>query len=107
LEAAEKAIYFVIPSEARNLSSFSWSKIEERFLASLGMTKGVGPISGSQFNLLHFETIQKSKPDRLKPVLLSHYAGKGLPLVSSPKGTSARPTTRASAIIDTGIPNVW
>jgi hypothetical protein len=30
---------FVIPSEARNLSFFSWGQIEERFLASLGMTK--------------------------------------------------------------------
>src|SRR5690242_13979602 len=30
---------FVIPSEARNLSFFSWRQIEERFLVSLGMTK--------------------------------------------------------------------
>jgi hypothetical protein len=30
---------FVIPSEARNLSFFSAGQIEERFLASLGMTK--------------------------------------------------------------------
>jgi hypothetical protein len=30
---------FVIPSEARNLSFFSWGRIEKRFLASLGMTK--------------------------------------------------------------------
>jgi hypothetical protein len=35
----EKALHpFVIPSEARNLSFFSWASIEERFLASLGMT---------------------------------------------------------------------
>jgi hypothetical protein len=42
-EAEEKIVYLVIPSEARNLSFFSWGQIEERFLASLGMTKGVGP----------------------------------------------------------------
>jgi hypothetical protein len=39
-QAAEKApTFFVIPSEARNLSFFLWGEIEERFLASLGMTK--------------------------------------------------------------------
>jgi hypothetical protein len=39
-ELAEKVpTFFVIPSEARNLSFFSWAWIEERFLASLGMTK--------------------------------------------------------------------
>jgi len=41
--AAEKVVYFVIPSEARNLSFFSCGQIEERFLASLGMTKGQRP----------------------------------------------------------------
>jgi hypothetical protein len=46
-QAAEKLIYFVIPSEARNLSFFSWACIEERFLASLGMTKMVGTFSAS------------------------------------------------------------
>ena len=30
---------FVIPSEARNLSYFAGAHTEERFLASLGMTK--------------------------------------------------------------------
>jgi hypothetical protein len=55
LEAAEKAIYFVIPSEARNLSSFSWSKIEERFLASLGMTKGVEAFSRGMCGLSDWE----------------------------------------------------
>jgi hypothetical protein len=40
--AAEKVIYFVIPSEARNLSFFCWAETKERFLASLGMTKKVG-----------------------------------------------------------------
>jgi hypothetical protein len=30
---------FDIPSEARNLSFFSWAQFEERLLASLGMTK--------------------------------------------------------------------
>jgi hypothetical protein len=30
---------YVIPSEARNFSFLSWSQIEERFLASLRMTK--------------------------------------------------------------------
>jgi hypothetical protein len=34
---AAKALYFVIPSEARNLCSIELKK--ERFLASLGMTK--------------------------------------------------------------------
>jgi len=40
-QAAEKRIYFVIPSEARNLSFFDLRprKKKERFLASLGMTK--------------------------------------------------------------------
>ncbi len=38
---AEYAAHFVIPSEARNLSFFSWALTEERFLASRGMTKGV------------------------------------------------------------------
>jgi hypothetical protein len=37
--AAKKAQIFVIPSKARNLSFFSSVEIEERFLASLGMTK--------------------------------------------------------------------
>jgi len=38
--SAKKVPYpFVIPSEARNLSFFSWAHTEERFLASLGMTK--------------------------------------------------------------------
>jgi hypothetical protein len=37
---------FVIPSEARNLSFFSWAWIEERFLASLGMTK-IGAFSAT------------------------------------------------------------
>jgi hypothetical protein len=32
-------IYFVIPSEARNLSSIQAQEKKERFLASLGMTK--------------------------------------------------------------------
>jgi hypothetical protein len=36
---AEKAPYFVIPSEARNLSSIYAPKKKERFLAPLGMTK--------------------------------------------------------------------
>jgi hypothetical protein len=37
---------FVIPSEARNLSFFSWAWNEERFLASLGMTE-LGTFSAS------------------------------------------------------------
>jgi hypothetical protein len=41
LQAAQNAISFIIPSEAGNLSFFSWAQIEERFLASLGMTKVV------------------------------------------------------------------
>jgi hypothetical protein len=32
-------VYFVIPSEARNLSSIDAQEKKERFLASLGMTK--------------------------------------------------------------------
>jgi hypothetical protein len=43
LQAAEKVVYFVIPSEARNLSSIWPHEKKERFLASLGMTKSVGP----------------------------------------------------------------
>jgi hypothetical protein len=38
-QTAEKIVYFVIPSEARNLSFSSWAQTQERFLASLGMTK--------------------------------------------------------------------
>jgi hypothetical protein len=38
--------------------------------------------------------------------LLLLYAGKGLPLVSSPKGNSAIPTTKASAVRATGKPRV-
>jgi hypothetical protein len=37
-QAAEKAVYFVIPSEARNLTSIWPYEKKERFLASLGMT---------------------------------------------------------------------
>jgi hypothetical protein len=37
--ACQKGAHFVIPSEARNLSSVHWQEEEERFLASLGMTK--------------------------------------------------------------------
>jgi hypothetical protein len=43
LQVAKKIVYFVIPSEARNLSSIWPHEKKERFLASLGMTKGVGP----------------------------------------------------------------
>jgi hypothetical protein len=39
-QALKKVIYFVIPSEARNLSVVSIMKKKERFLAPLGMTKG-------------------------------------------------------------------
>jgi hypothetical protein len=49
-QAAEKVVYFVIPSEARNLSFFSCGQIEERFLASLGMTKGMGHFFLSLFS---------------------------------------------------------
>jgi hypothetical protein len=39
---AEKVSHpFVIPSEARNLSFFSAGQTQERFLASLGMTKQI------------------------------------------------------------------
>jgi hypothetical protein len=38
-QVVEKAIYFVIPGEARNLSFSSMKQIEERFLASPGITK--------------------------------------------------------------------
>jgi hypothetical protein len=53
-QAAEKVIYFVIPSEARNLSSIQRHEKKERFLASLGMTKGVGPFFRSLFSLWGF-----------------------------------------------------
>jgi hypothetical protein len=38
-QAAEKAVSFVIPSEARKLSSAEVLEKKERFLAALGMTK--------------------------------------------------------------------
>jgi hypothetical protein len=41
-QAVEETIYFVIPSEARNLSGVQLEEKKERFLASLGMTKIVG-----------------------------------------------------------------
>jgi hypothetical protein len=47
LALPEKVIYFVIPSEARNLSFFCWLRTQERFLASLGMTKGWDTFSGT------------------------------------------------------------
>ena len=40
--------FFVIPSEARNLSFFSWASIEEKFLASLGMTKQISYSTGCE-----------------------------------------------------------
>jgi hypothetical protein len=39
--------YFVIPSEARNLSFFSRAEAKERFLASLGMTKSCDTFFGT------------------------------------------------------------
>jgi hypothetical protein len=39
-QPAEKVIYFVIPSAARNLSTVSIQEEQERFLTSFGMTKG-------------------------------------------------------------------
>jgi len=41
-EVAEKAIIFVLPSEARNLSDGWDDENKERFLASLGRTKLAG-----------------------------------------------------------------
>jgi hypothetical protein len=38
----EEVFYFVIPSETRNLSSVCAHRMNDRFLASLGMTKGCG-----------------------------------------------------------------
>jgi hypothetical protein len=55
-QAAEKAIYFFIPSEARNLSSIEAQEKKERFHASLGMTKKAGTAP------------QARKPVRRKPV---------------------------------------
>jgi len=46
-QAAEKVVHFVIPSEARNLSSICTDEKKERFLASLGMTKRVEPFSAA------------------------------------------------------------
>jgi hypothetical protein len=40
-----KSLSFVIPSEARNLSPIYAQEKKERFLASLGMTKGLGTFS--------------------------------------------------------------
>ena len=53
-QAAEKLIYFAIPSEVRNPSLILRHEKKERFLASLGMTKGVGPFFRSLFSLLVF-----------------------------------------------------
>jgi hypothetical protein len=50
-QAAEKVFYFVIASEARNLSLNLPHEKKERFLASLGMTKGVGHFFRSLFSL--------------------------------------------------------
>jgi hypothetical protein len=65
-----KSDYFVIPSEARNLSSIWTQEKNERFLASLGMTKGVGPFFRKLFSLSPCHVTSTTKPDRLKPVLL-------------------------------------
>jgi hypothetical protein len=46
LRLPDSAFYFVIPSEARNLSSILHGEHQERFLASLGMTKGVAFFRG-------------------------------------------------------------
>jgi hypothetical protein len=46
-QSAGKVFYFVIPSEARNLSSTSGQEKKERFLASLGMTKRQGAFSAA------------------------------------------------------------
>jgi hypothetical protein len=47
--AAEKVVYFVIPSGARNLSSIQAQEKKERFLAPLGMTKRMGHFFRSLF----------------------------------------------------------
>jgi len=46
-QAAEVIVNFVIPSEARNLSSVLANEKKERFLASLGMTKWRGSFSAA------------------------------------------------------------
>jgi hypothetical protein len=46
-QAAEEIVNFVVPSEARNLSSVLAHDKKERFLASLGMTKRWGSISAA------------------------------------------------------------
>ena len=43
----ERVVYFVIPSEARNLSLVQAQQKKERFLASLGMTKVWSNFSGA------------------------------------------------------------
>src|SRR5258708_11334213 len=67
-QAAEKTILFVIPSEARNLSSVQVLEKKERFLASLGMTKRVGTFSASASADPRFFPIDQN-PHRLKSVL--------------------------------------
>jgi hypothetical protein len=49
--SAEKVVYFVISSEARNFSSIEHREKKERFLASLEMTKGAGNYFGNLLSL--------------------------------------------------------
>jgi len=60
--AVEKVVYFVIPSEARNLSSVYAHEKKERFLASLGMTIRVEPIFRSLFILFVLVGAQSFSP---------------------------------------------
>jgi hypothetical protein len=61
LQAAEKIVYFVIPSGARNLSSIEAQEKKERFLAPLGMTKRMGHF----FRTLFKQRVARAA--RLKP----------------------------------------
>jgi hypothetical protein len=46
-QAAKKVVRFVILSEAKNLSFFSWAQIEGRFLASPGIALIFFPAASS------------------------------------------------------------
>jgi hypothetical protein len=63
LQAAEKTIYFVFQSEARNDKTFSFS----------AGCLATGPLEillpHSPFSLSDFRGVRIEKPDRLKPVL--------------------------------------
>src|SRR4029077_13955846 len=70
-QSTEKVVYFVIPSEARNLSSIRPHENKEGFLASLGMTKFWRVFFAACSACLVYLSEILRKINRLKRVLLS------------------------------------